>query len=210
MPPRHSYPPAAAKRLPARAVTPKTYRTPISGRRTAAAATLLRGCNGAGFISNHTRPVSPEFLELRYGPDRTTIFPGGLPFHQRHGSRMVDVILVPEGETAKVFDISLGMEREFPAQTALGLTTPTTVVATDKGPPHIGPTGWLLHLDAPNVMVTSVRPATPTEGASAAIVARLVETTTFSGAAQLRCAKNPLRACTLDGNGNRLSDLTLT
>ena len=120
------------------------------------------------------------------------------------------MILVPEGETAKVFDISLGMEREFPAQTALGAATPTTVVPTEKGPPHIGPSGWLFHLDAPNVMVTSVRPANPSEGASAAIVARLIETTTFAGMAELRCVKNPMKACTLDGNGNPLTELSIT
>jgi len=32
-------------------------------------------------------------------------------------------------------------------------------VPTSKGPPHIGATGWLFHLDAPNVLLTSLRPA---------------------------------------------------
>ncbi|MFL5340113.1 MAG: hypothetical protein ACJ8F7_08170 [Gemmataceae bacterium] len=172
-------------------------------------ATLLRGSNGQGAVSNHTRPVTPEFLELRTGADRTAIFPGGLPFHQRHGSRMLDVILVPEGEQGKVFDIALGMEREHPAQTALGLATPVSAVPTAKGPPHIGPSGWLFHLDAPNLMLSSLRP-TAVAGASAAVVATLLEISGFSGAGELRCVRNPVRAVTLDPSGNAQTELSIT
>ncbi len=173
-------------------------------------ATLLRGSQGSPAISNHTRPVTPEFLELRLGTDRTTIFPGGLPFHQRHGSRMVDVILVPEGEEGKVFDLALGLDREYPAQTALGLCSPASFVHTAKGPPHIGPSGWLFHLDAPNLVLTGLRPTAPPEGASAAVIATLLESSTFGGAAELRCPKNPSRAVTIDAEGNANMELTIT
>ncbi len=61
-------------------------------------AALLRGVNGTGFLTSHTRPETPDYLELRSGRQSTVLFPGGLPFHQRHGGRMLDVILVPEGE----------------------------------------------------------------------------------------------------------------
>src|SRR5262249_48110688 len=115
-------------------------------------ATLLRGSNGSSYITNHTRPVTPEFLEVRYAGERTTIFRGGLPFLQRHGGRMVDVILTPEGEEAKAFEIALGLDREYPAQTALGLSTCSTVVPATKGPPRAGTSGWLFHLDAPNLV----------------------------------------------------------
>jgi hypothetical protein len=170
-------------------------------------ATLLRGENASSYITNHTRPVSPHFLEVRSAADRTTIFTCGHPFLHRHGGRMVDVILIPEGEQAKSFELALGLEREFPAQTALGLSTPSTVVPTTKGPPHVGASGWLFHLDAPNLVMTSLRPGKPGEGASSAIVLRLLECTTFGGAAELRCARNPVRAVTLDAQGNALAEL---
>ncbi|HEV3146852.1 MAG TPA: hypothetical protein VGZ47_23395 [Gemmataceae bacterium] len=160
---------------------------------------LLRGVNSTSHVSNHTRPVSPEFLELQSGSDRTTIFPCGLPFHQRHGTRMVDVILIPEAETGTVFDLALGVEREFPAQTALGLCTPATVLPTEKGPPHIGPSGWLFHLDAPNLMLTSFRPLPQT---AAAVLASLLESSGFAGSAEMRCARNPSRAMLIDAAGN--------
>lgn len=164
-------------------------------------ATLFRGQNCGSFITNHTRPLTPEFLELRLGRERTTIFPCGLPFHQRHGSRMVDVILVPEAEQARVFDIAIGLEREYPAQTALGLASPPTIIPVEKGPPHSGPSGWLFHLDAPNIVVTSFRPVNAPEDSNAAFVATMIESTTYSTSAELRCVRNPSRAAQLDAAG---------
>src|SRR5207237_4345895 len=72
-------------------------------------AVLLRGVNGLGYITSHTRPETPEYLELRDGRANVVIFPAGLPFHQRHGSRMLDVILTPPGEKAHVFDLALAL-----------------------------------------------------------------------------------------------------
>jgi hypothetical protein len=162
-------------------------------------AILLRGVNSTSHVSNHTRPVSSEFIELQSGNERTTIFPCGLPFHQRHGTRMIDAILLPEAEANQAFDLALGIEREYPAQTALGLCTPATVLPTEKGPPHIGPSGWLFHLDAPNLMVTSFRPQLQSQ---AAVVATLLETTGFAGSAEMRCARNPTRGMLIDAAGN--------
>ncbi|MCS6852757.1 MAG: hypothetical protein NZ700_16490 [Gemmataceae bacterium] len=157
--------------------------------------TLLRGVNGTAYITSHSRPETPDFLEIRHGRLCTTIFPGGLPFHQRHGGRMLDVILVPEGETAQVFELGLGLDREQPMQTALGMTTPAVVVPTDKGPPHVGAAGWLFHLDAANVAVTSLRPA---PGRADAVMARLLECASHSGPAEFRCVRNPQRAVVLN------------
>jgi hypothetical protein len=164
-------------------------------------ATLLRGVNGTGYVTSHTRPETPDFLELRLGRQSTVVFPGGLPFHQRHGGRMLDVILVPPGETAQAFDLAVGLDREQPMQTALGLVTPVPLVPTAKGPPHIGATGWLFHLDAPNLMLSSLRPAA--DGADA-VVARLLECGAHGGSAEFRCVRDPRRAVLLDARGNSL------
>jgi alpha-mannosidase len=103
-----------------------------------------------------------------------------------------------------VFDLAVGLDRGFPAQTALGLVTPAPVVATSQGPPHVGDSGWLFHLDASNLLLTSLRPAA--DGADA-VVARLVECTGRGGAAELRCARDPHRAAAVDLPGNRLMEL---
>ena len=68
-------------------------------------AVLFRGVNGANTQTGYTRPVSPDYLEVRLGSERSFLFTGGLPFIQRHGARMADVILVPEGEQGRTFDL---------------------------------------------------------------------------------------------------------
>ena len=45
---------------------------------------------------------------------------GGIPFFQKHGTRMVDLVLVPEHETATVFEFTLGLDREMGSLTAQG------------------------------------------------------------------------------------------
>ncbi len=160
--------------------------------------TVLRGVNGTAYVTSHTRPESPDWLELRLGRQSTVIFPGGLPFHQRHGGRMADVILLPEGETARAFDLAIGLDREYPAQTALGLVTPVPLVPAAKGPPHVGATGWLFHLDMPNVALLGMRPGA--DGADA-VVARLLEVGARGAHAELRCARDPQRALLLNARG---------
>jgi hypothetical protein len=162
---------------------------------------LLRGVNGTGYITSHTRPETPDYLELRLGRQSTTLFPGGLPFLQRHGGRMVDVLLIPEGETAHTFELALGLDREYPMQTALGMVTPVPVVPTAKGPPPVGAMGWLFHLDSPNLVLTGMRPAA--DGGDA-VVARLVECGAHASQAELRCPRDPQRALLLDARGQTL------
>src|SRR5262249_56777542 len=128
-----------------------------------------------------------DFWEVGLGGHSTVLLTGGLPFHQRHGSRMLDVILIPEGETVHAFDLALGLDRDYPMQTALGMVSPAPLVPTSKGPPHVGATGWLFHLDAPNLVLTCLRPAP--DGADA-VLARLLECNTHNTQAELRCVRD--------------------
>jgi len=170
-------------------------------------ATLLRGINGNGFVTTHNRPETPDYLEIRDGALTTAIFPGGLPFHQRHGGRMLDVILVPPGESAHTFELAIGLDRDHPMQTALGLVTPVIAVPTYRGPPHVGPTGWLFHLDAPNLLLTSLRPASDDADA---VIARLLECGMHSGEAELRCLRNPREATLMDAGGEVLQSAAVS
>jgi alpha-mannosidase len=167
-------------------------------------ATLLRGTFGTASPTSHTRPETPDFLEVRIGRQNAVIFPGGLPFHQRHGTRMVDVLLITPGETCRTFDLGISLDREHPMQTALGVVSPAPVVSLNQGPPHVGATGWLFHLDAPNLLLTTLRPADDPPGISA----RLLETSGFGGPAELRCVRDPQRAVVLDAHGSVVMDAT--
>jgi hypothetical protein len=175
-------------------------------------AALFRAINGTGFHTTHPRPQSPDYLEVRLHPQSTAILTGGLPFHQRQGGRMVDVILVPEGEKASVFELGIVLDRDQPMQTALGYASPLAVVPTAKGPPHVGAAGWLFHVDASNLLLTRLVPGTvearpdaaPASGPADAITARLLECANYSGFAEFRCVRDPRRAAILDGRGQQL------
>jgi alpha-mannosidase len=166
-------------------------------------AALLRGAFGSATLTSHTRPETPDFLEVRTGRQNTVIFPGGLPFHQRNGGRMLDVLLIAGGETMNTFDIGISLDREQPSQTALGIASPIGLVRCEQGPPHVGASGWLFHLDASNLMLSSLRPAP--DGVDG-VIATLLETTSQSVQANLRCVRIPVRAFVQDLRGNALLD----
>ncbi|HKB01811.1 MAG TPA: hypothetical protein VKD90_06305 [Gemmataceae bacterium] len=170
-------------------------------------AALLRGVNGLAMPTGHTRPVSPDFVEVKLGRPGTTILTGGLPFHQRQGQRMLDVILVPEGERAKVFDLGLALDRDYPMQAAVGMISPVAVVPTPKGPPHIGPTGWLFHVDSRNLLFINLRPAA--DGSRGFVVTFLETSGVHGGTAELRCVRDPVGAVMVDGDDHPTTGLTV-
>ena len=112
-----------------------------------------------------------------------------------------------EGETARTFDLAIALDREQPMQTAQGLTTPLVVVPTTKGPPHIGSSGWLFHLDSPHLLLSQMRPA-KSDGAvqrnaaaastTRCVTARMLECGGHSGQAEFRCVRHPPRAAVLN------------
>jgi hypothetical protein len=166
---------------------------------------LLRGVNGTAYVTSSTRPETADFLEIRQGRESTTLFPCGLPFHQRHGGRMLDVILIPEGETARSFDLGIGLNRDYPMQTALGLASPLPIVRTTNGPPAVGSSGWLFHLDAPNLALINLRPVANESGS---LVARFLECSGHAGQVDFRCVRNPHRATLVDARGTALMEAT--
>jgi hypothetical protein len=166
-------------------------------------AVLMRSVHGSAHQTHHTRPLSPDYLELRDGKRNLIFLTGGLPYHQRHGARMLDIVLIPEGEKGQVFEIALALDREVPVQPAVGMISPISVVPTTKGPPHIGPTGWLFHLDSPNLVLSTIRPV---EGVQRAFVLTLLETSGFGGSAELRCVRNPVRGYLLDASDGSIME----
>lgn len=167
-------------------------------------AVLIRGFNGLGYITNHPRPQTPDYLDVRL-MGNTTILTGGLPFHQKQVGRMADVILIPEGERQTVFELGISLDREIPMQTAWGYASPLAIVPTTKGPPHIGASGWLFHIDASNLLLTRLMPGKMESGAASgvddAITARFLECANYSGLAEFRCVRDPQRAVVLDARG---------
>lgn len=165
---------------------------------------LFRAVDFETYGTTHTRPETIEFVELRTGSDRTAILTGGLPFLQRQGNRMLDVILVPEGETRREFDLAIVLDADDPILAARAFVTPPIVVPVVKGPPHVGSSGWLFHIDAVNILVNSLRPA---PDHSDAILARLAEIRGAATEAVFRCPRPPVRAYLVNEWDVPVSDL---
>jgi hypothetical protein len=163
------------------------------------AASIFRGMLGRSQYTSGERIIAPDFLELRVADSSALIVTGGLPFHRRHGSRMLDTILAPRGESKTIFDLAIGLNRPQAGHAAQGMISPVAVIAAERGPPAIGPTGWLAHLDAPNVLVSSLRHN------DNGVLARLFEVGGVRGPATFRWARNPESAAIVDGDGGELA-----
>ncbi len=168
---------------------------------------------------------SPHYIEFADEEQRTTILTHGLPFHRKTGSRMLDTILVVEGETTRKFRFDVVVDRHFPMQDALDAMTPALSVPTTTGPPNAGTSGWFFHVDARNVQITRIMglatriPEGATESwewynsegeaSDNGIGLRLVETEGRRCTAKLRCFRTPIRARQRDFQGKTVTDLTI-
>jgi alpha-mannosidase len=117
---------------------------------------------------------------------------------------MLDVLFIVEGETARTFDLAIGLDLEEPMQSAMDFVTPAHVVPVPKGPPHVGASGWLFYLDAVNLVLTSLQPARDDRHA---VIARLVECRGVATQAAFHCPRQPTKAALVDELDNVLEDL---
>ena len=170
------------------------------------------------------RIESPWFFEIASDSERTTILPHGLPFHRRTGPRMLDTILITEGENRTRFRLTIAVDSAYPMQSAADAMIPAQVIPAESGPPAAGALGWFFHIDARNVQLTRILPAvdaalttrevweqhdldTPPPGAGFAL--RLMETEGRARQVRLQCFRTPSSARQRDFTGQTLSGLTI-
>ncbi len=187
-------------------------------------AALTRSVLGTTQPIGQERFDSPYYFEIADSDTRTTIIHHGLPFHRKTGRRMLDSLLIVEGETRRRFGFSIAVERPYPLQAALDAMCPAFVVPTEVGPPRCGATGWFFHVDAPNVQLTRLtdlmdepradresweldESAGPPAGSGFAV--RLQETEGRRQSVALRCFRTPLQARQRDFIGRTISKPTI-
>jgi alpha-mannosidase len=188
------------------------------------AATVTRSVQQGAHGHRGERIESPHYLEIAAGKERTTILTNGLPFHRKTGMRMLDTILISEGETRRTFRLAVAVDVDYPMQAALDFLTPPAVLPTENGPPRAGETGWFFHLDAKNVQITRItglshesvgeaetweehdHPQLP-EGDGYAL--RLVETEGRNRQVKLRCFRTPTHARQRDFRGRTVAELKI-
>ncbi len=162
---------------------------------------------GVGFVSEATqaeRPETPWFIEVHGRRHRVALLTGGLPYHQRVGSRMLDTLLVTATERGTRFRLAIGLDLSNPFHAALELVTPPVMIADRSGPPAAAPAGWFFHLDARNVVIASARLL---DGDRAGARFLLFESAGRATRAALRCLYDVASARVTDWRGQFVTSL---
>ncbi len=122
------------------------------------AADISRGVHGTKQLTRSKRFESPQYIEIGDVATKSTIFTGGLAFHQRFGTRMLDTLLVVKGETQTEFRLGMGLDVVYPTHEAVNFQSPICVAPEFTPPPSGATSGWLFHVDARNVLITAIEP----------------------------------------------------
>lgn len=159
-------------------------------------------------LTEADRPETPDAIDISTRRQRTGLLFAGLPYHRKHGTRMLDTLLVAGREAARTFRLGVVLDLENPHHAILDLNSPTFVVPTETGPPRTGPSGWLFKTDNKGVAVTSVDYVDATEeGRGWGLVFHLTETTGRPARCRLRTFRNPSWARQVDFQNEVIVDL---
>lgn len=169
------------------------------------AADLYRSVGGIRERTGSRRLEAPLFVEIETPKQRNTLFTGGLPFHRRSGSRMLDTLLMVRGEETNRFKLGIGIDVAYPLQEALSLIAPTTAITQDNSPPSGASSSWLFHIDSKNVVATHWQPLVE-EGRVAGFRVRLLEAYGRPGKVKLSCYRNVQSARKVDFQGSPIAD----
>ncbi len=194
------------------------------------AAELARDVHLANQITSAKRIEAPHCIELQAGARRTAILTGGLPYHCRFGTRMLDSLLVVQGETArKDSGIGIGIDLPHPWAAAIDFSAPAATHVETTAAPMPARHSWLFYVDARNVLATHWEPivatgdgehgdskaATPGERPAAApgsiigFRVRLFELEGRAGRVHVRSFRTPKSARRTDFLGQSMGELSI-
>lgn len=152
------------------------------------------------------RIEAPLYVEIADDEFRTTLLAPGLPYHRKTGERMLDTLLICEGEQRRRFQFSVAIDVPYPMQAALDCFCDPLVIPTAESPPPTGKQGWLFFVGAANVQLTRILPLPQADG-RAGYVVRLLETEGRSRKFGLRCFRTPTAARQVDFQGKSIHTL---
>lgn len=174
-------------------------------------ASLTRGILQGAHGLQGERFEAPYYLEIADGDLRTTILPDGLPFQRRSGPRMLDSILISEGETTRKFRFWIAFDEPYPMQAANRMLMPPVAVPSERT--SASASGWFFRMKEKNVQMLSLQPIVsdphadsgPPEGYSVT----LLETEGRNRRVKLRPFQAPLSARKRDLLGNLVQELSI-
>ncbi|MEZ6042759.1 MAG: hypothetical protein R3C20_19850 [Planctomycetaceae bacterium] len=124
-------------------------------------ASITRGVWGQAAGFKNERFESPDYIEVADQDHRLTIIPHGRPYHRRSGPRMIDSLILCEGETQRSFQFTVVFDQPFPMRQCLDATVPPARVQPSPGFAGKAEAAWLWGLSAKNVMAVRVGTSSP-------------------------------------------------
>lgn len=152
-----------------------------------------------------TRIESPQYLEIADDEFRTTLLTPGMPFFRKTGERMLDLLLVTEGERSRNFQFSVAIDSKYPMQASLDAFSSPLVVTTATRPAEGSRTGWFFGLSAANVQLTRILPSSQPRS----LIVRLLETEGRGRVLGLQCFRNPIAARQVNFQGETITELRI-
>ncbi|MBM4075051.1 MAG: hypothetical protein FJ267_05335 [Planctomycetes bacterium] len=165
-----------------------------------------------------------DYIEIASETERLTIVPHGLPFHRKTGTRMVDSLLVVEGESQNRFQFTIAIDPLYPLEAAWNATTPVLVAQTTTSPASSKLSGWLFHVDSRAVQLTRLLPLLDPPAKSPdsindedahgtpsgpGFAVRIIETEGRRCSTKWRLFRQPVYARKRDFLGNTIAELVL-
>ncbi len=153
---------------------------------------LRRTCLLAPELTEAERPETPDAIDISTRRQRTALLFGGLAHHRRHGTRMLDTLLLAGRESCRNFQLGVTLDLEHLFHATTDMISPAFVVPTEAGPPKNGPTGWLFQTDHKGIAVTRVEYLAATDdGRGWGLAFHMLETTGKPSRCRLRTFRNP-------------------
>ena len=178
------------------------------------AASIVRSCLGQAAGFRMERFEAPDYVEVSDHDSRLLILPHGRPYHRRSGHRMLDSLLIVEGEDARAFDLTLEFDQAFPMRSATEILCPVLQKTTTGKTPASATSGWILGLSAKNVVAARTRVVGESTGgdstAGTAITMLLQETEGRSAACLIKTARAPKTARVRLATGETVRGLQVT
>ncbi len=166
---------------------------------------VLRWLHGRQHPVESGRFDAPMGFQLCDGPQATSVFTAGLPFHQIVDDQRLDTLLVVAGQTPRELEVAVGIDLPLPLHTAriwpLPIPQTTTIRSYDLG------TGWLFFVDAKHLIASHWRPVWDERDQCVGFAVRFTETAGKAGKATLQCFQPIGRAWTINQSGQWVTDL---
>lgn len=99
-------------------------------------ADLRVGCHGTLWETDRDYLQGPELIDIRSEEGiGVTILSDGLPFYRRYGLKMMDMILIPKGESQRTFRFGIGLDFVDPLLEGGRFLSPKPLVLRDVSKP---------------------------------------------------------------------------